>query len=116
MPRQENYENVVGWAKKIRKDPGKSKGRGNAGVKPGVVRPPGQVAFTGFAVWQGAKGAFVTKAQGAADGSPLFGNPKRASHIARYADFASARMCALKVGAYGLVIYAVPDGTVFIVG
>lgn len=112
MSRQERYDNVVGWAKKIRKD----LRRGDADNPRKVIRPPGRVAFAGFAVWQCAKGAFVIKGPEATDGRPIFGNPGRHVRIARHSDFASAWACAMKVGSYGLVIYAEPDGTVFVVG
>ncbi|WP_150560481.1 hypothetical protein [Pandoraea bronchicola] len=111
MSRQERYGNVVNWAKKIRNGPGK----GNAGHRIEVIRPPGQLAFSGFAVWQCAKGAFVINAP-ETNGRLIFGNPKRHSRIARYSDFASAWECALRVGPHGLVIYAEPHGTVFVVG
>jgi hypothetical protein len=112
MSRQERYENVLNWSKKIRK----GLGRDSSGEKRKVIRPPLHVAFTGFAVWQCAKGAFVITASGETDGKPIFGNPKRHAHIARYSDFASAWGCALKVGPHGLVIYAEPRGAVFVVG
>lgn len=108
MSRQERYENVVGWAKKIRNGPGK----GDAEERRRAIRPPGQVAFSGFAVWQCAKGTFLI----AKDGRLLPGDPEQPSNIARYSDFASAWKCARKVGPYAVVIYAGPGGTVFIVG
>jgi hypothetical protein len=114
MSRQACYGNVVNWAKKIRNGPGKSN-TGSAGRRIKVIRPPGQVAFAGFAVWQCAKGAFVIHST-ATNGGLIFGNPRRHAHIARHSDFAAAWQCALKIGTYGLVIYAAPDGTVFIVG
>lgn len=108
MSRQERYENVVSWAKKIRKGLGK----GDADERRRAIRPPDQVAFRGFAVWQCAKGTFVI----ARDGRLNPGDPKQPSNIARYSDFASAWKCALNVGPYGVVIYAGPGGTVFVVG
>lgn len=98
--------------KKIRKGPSKD----DSGERRSVIRSPGQVSFSGFAVWQSAKGAYVMNTSDTTDGKLMFGKPKRPACIARYADLASACECALNVGPYGLVIYAEPDGTVFIVG
>ncbi len=79
---------------------------GDAGEMRSVIRPPGQAAFTGFAVWQCAKGAYVINPSDSPKGKLMFCNPKRQIHIARYSDFASAWAGALKVGPNGGVVYA----------